>query len=188
MKTPPEIKTSSVKRKTRLFLFITAVSLALVAGFAWVAFSYFSNYAERTTRPLEAALAKAGAVKKCGAGDSGRGPSNDAPWYNAVYEVPGGEGEAAGLIRTAASEAGYTLKDGPEPGNPQDNKFYSDQSSKKSPYTDLESGSVNLRFTVFGSSVYNGESGSSCGLVKKDAPAQDKTTVRFTVNLPKFKH
>lgn len=77
-------------------------------------------------------MVKTGAVTECNYGDPGLGPGNDRPWYDAVFQVPGNQDKATNLVRAAAKEAGYSLIDGPAPGDPEDNKFYSDQVSKKS--------------------------------------------------------
>lgn len=158
--------------------------LLIVGG---LVFNHFRNYAAETAGPLETALVKAGAVKECSRSASGRGWDNSEPRYHAIYEMPGDREEAVSLVRAAAQEAGYNLMDGPAPGNPQDNKFYSDQTSKQSPYAELKSGSINLQFTVFGSSTHTEKDDQFCTVTKRENPPKDKTTILFTINLPEFK-
>lgn len=185
MKNPPETKTSFAKRKLWIVVGIVLLGISVVG---WLVFELlFRNLAAETARPLEASLQKIGAVKQCNRSAPGRGPDNTEPWYYAIYEVPGDREEATGLVRKAASEAGYALKDGPEPGNPQDNKFYSDKTSKKSPYAKLQSGNIDLRFTVYGSSTYTGEDDQFCTITRRENPPHDKTTIRLHVNLPEYK-
>ena len=185
------MKTSTdTSPKTRRKLPVPLIILALiaVAGAALAAaWSYQTrNYAEQVARPLEKSLADVGGVKKCSRGAEGRGPDNFEPWYYAIYEVPGDRKAAASLVRDAFKKNGYTLTDGPTPGNPEDNLFYGDKISKHNPYQDLEPGPIDLRLTVFGSKTYN-EGGAFCGVTGHDDPPTDKSTIRFTINLPAFK-
>jgi hypothetical protein len=132
-------------------------------------------------------LDKAGGVKKCAAGDIGRGPDNDRPWYYAVYEMKGGRDEAAAEFISIAKDNGYTLTDNSAGVNVEDDLLYADKTSKQSPYSQLASGNVNLLVDVYGSKTHNGKNGYLCGVTKNDNPPKDKTTIRFTINLPESK-
>jgi len=171
------------KNRSWQFLGFFIVLILIAVG---VVFHFFRNYAAEAARPLEAALVKAGGEKECSRGDAGIGPDNTKPWYFALYQLPGDREAATELVRAAAKEAGYSLKDGPAPVNPEDNKFYSDQTSKKSPYSDLKPGNIDLRFTVLGSSTYTGKGDRFCTETRRENPPHDKTTVDFTVTLPEF--
>ncbi len=182
--TPSEPKSEARKRRLPLALIGLAAGV-VVAGLAWIIWQYQTrNYAKEVAGPVE--KSSADAAKKCSGGDTGRGTDSNVPRYYAIYEVPGDREKAAELVRVAAKQAGYTLKDGPEPVSPEDNKFYSDRTSKLSPYSRLQDGNVDLSVDVYGSKTYNGE-GGYCGVTKSNNPPTDKTTIRFTIGLPEFK-
>lgn len=185
--TPPEMKPGAAKRNPR-FVAILLMAGVVVGGLTWAVWQYQTqNYAKEIASPLEKSLAAVNAVKKCSTGDAGRGSDNNKPWYYAVYEVPGGMQGATDLVGKAAKQAGYTLKDGPEPVNPEDNKFYSDRTSKQNPYSQLQNGPIELSVDVYRSKTHNGEQGYLCGVTKNDNPPKNKTTILFTVDLPVFK-
>ncbi|HSX01289.1 MAG TPA: hypothetical protein VLF67_03525 [Candidatus Saccharimonas sp.] len=185
--TPPEAKTDVAKRKPLLVVYLL-IAVVAVGGLTWAAWQYqMRNFAKEAAGPLEKSLAAVSAVKKCDMGDTGRGTDNKSPWYYAVYEVPGGMQEATSSVRSAAKQAGYNLKDGPEPVNPEDNKYYSDSASKQSPYSQLKDGKVDLSVDVYGSKTHNGEQGYLCGVTKNADPPKDKTTIRFTISLPEYR-
>jgi hypothetical protein len=187
LKTSLETPSEAQRRKLPLALVAVAAGI-VVAGLAWTTWQYQTrNYAKEVASPLEKSLMAVDAVKKCSRDDPGRGTDNNRPWYYAVYEVPGGRQEATGLVRTAAKQAGYTLKDGPEPVNPEDNKFYSDKTSKQNAYPQLRDGNIDLSVDVYGSSTYTGEGDQFCTVTRRDNPPTDKTTIRFTIGLPEFK-
>jgi hypothetical protein len=148
--------------------------------------SFKPNLAQETAKPIEKGLKDAGAVKKCSRGDDGRGVSNRAPWYYAIYEVPGDRKAASALVSAVAKENGFDLTDGPFPANPKNNDYYSDQNNKYIGSPDLEEGNVELRLIVFGNSTHN--SGDKFCTVSEGADSLgNMTTIRITVNLPPFK-
>jgi hypothetical protein len=167
-------------------LSIVATSFSVVLILIGTTVYYYRNYAAETARPLESALNKIGAKKMCTRVDDGRGWDNEMPWYKGVFEVPGDRQTATELVRAAFEGKGYHLTDGPYPLNPEDNKFYSDKTSKQSRYGNLKEGNVEVNLTVFGSKVY-AKGRQFCGVEDVSNPPTNKTTISFGLNLPAFK-
>lgn len=183
--------------KSRL-LILAAVLVLTVGVAAWAFLSSQknnSNYAEQVIQPLEAALVNAGAVKKCGYGDGGRGSDNQAPWYNSFYELPSGRDSAIETINRVAHENGYNLVHASK-GNRGDlgaiadayiDNWYFDN-TKGSSFSDLQSGTEKLAFGVNNDGRHS-LSNISCGT--KDTVvinSDEKTTmISVSVKLPEFK-
>jgi|GEM_PF-2348937 len=186
-------KNLTAKRKTLPPTVLVIGVLALIA-LVWGGIALFSslnkstaNYAEEEAKPLEDALVKAGGVKVCSRGDAGRGSDNVAPNYAALFELPVDREGATKLLEATVREGGYELFDNSASVDAGDNKLYADRAGRISPYSDLESGEINLLATVFGSSTYTGNGDPFCTVTKRDNLPSDKTTVDITVNLPAFK-
>lgn len=165
-------------------ILVIAVGFFVLVG---LIFHHNRNYAKDVARPLEMSLAKVGAMKLCSRSSDGRGWDSRMPWYYVIYELSGNREVVTRIVLKTLEESGYQLSDGPYPVNPRDNKFYSDKSSKRSPFSELEEGNIDLRVTVFGGHAYNGEQGYLCGVSPSDNPPKDKTIIRFTINLPEFR-
>jgi hypothetical protein len=160
------------------------MAIIVVLGLIFL-FTY--NYAQAAAGGMESALAKEGAAKVCDRGDNGHGPDNSSPWYYAIYRVPGDHEHATNLIRKAAANAGFSLKEEFPPINREDNKFYADRSSKKSNYLWLKPGNIELSAEVYGSSIpASNNGGDFCTLDKSSNPPTDKTTVSISIGLPSF--
>jgi hypothetical protein len=120
--------------------------------------SFKPNHAEEVAKPIETALEEAGAVKKCSRGDDGRGVSNRAPWYGASYLIPKGKYESVAVVEYVASANGYNLSHAtPENrghlGAVADefiDKWYFDNESKRSSYSELKDGHINFSFVIYG--------------------------------------
>ena len=169
-----------------VLIIISAVALVGLIWFGVALYNFLSNRAADVVKPFENALVKAGARKQCTRGDSGRGPDNSAPNYMALYEVPGKTDAAIALVQNAAKESGFNFTEGPYPPNPGSSKYYSDKTSKQSPYTDLEPGNIILIMSADENTKYSGD--QYCTILKKKSGSdQNKTTVDLTVNLPSFK-
>lgn len=117
------------------------------------------NYAEEVALPLEAALMKAGATRSgCLInGDSGRGYVNKTPWFQAFYEMPMSKEDATKYVYDATAKEGYKLKqatkDNRGPVNVDDafvEAWHYDHTSKQVPYSDLNSGTIELAMIVDG--------------------------------------
>jgi hypothetical protein len=171
------------------------VGIVAVVGLAWGGTALYgalntkstANYAEEVAKPLEAALVKAGGVKKCSRGSDGLGSDNNRPWLYSIYELPGNSVAAAALARDVARDVGYSLKEAAPPANPEGKTFYSDNTSKKSQFSRLEDGNITLNLEVYSRHSYTGESDQFCTVTERDSTPSNKTTVRFTINLPAFK-
>ncbi len=174
-----QIKTSFARNRSwQFFVFFGVVILILIG----VVFNFFRNYAAEAARPLEVALAKAGAVKQCSRGDNGRGWDSREPDYSAVYEILGTREKASVLVLDAAKKAGFSLKRVPSPVGAPNNALYEDY-SKPSKYNP-EAGNTQLLVTIFASSTY-AKGSKFCGVMDQGASApSDRTTIDFTVNLP----
>jgi hypothetical protein len=169
---------------------ILAVAILLGIGLlGWLAYSWYQsatvNYAQEAARPLEDALVKAGAVKVCSNGDAGLGPDNRKPWVYELYEISGDKNSSIALIQNAAKESGFSLSPATSPANLENNSFYSDNSTKKNPYTGLKDGYIELIAEVYGSKAYSGD--ISLCTVKTSSSSSNKTTLDITINLPERK-
>lgn len=113
------------------------------------------NYAEKVIAPLEQELTNAGANKKFGGGDDGKGPDNKQPYYDVGYETPGDKEKTIDLVKQIATSKGFTLTHASA-----NNRGYLDavddeyidawyfDDTKPSPYTDLQPGNIQLGFQI----------------------------------------
>lgn len=153
-------------KKRNIWLVAIVVGVVFVALAAWYLYSTFLvNYAKNEAQPIEKALIKAGAMKKCETGDGGHGPDNFQPWYKGYFEINRTEEEAIRIAKQTASEAGYSLTQatlenrGPVGVADQFiSKWYYDNTSKQNPYSQLEEGGILLFMTVNADGT-----ASSCG-------------------------
>lgn len=174
--------------KSGRFRFWPAILVAVVLFIGYQISLLFHSYARDVAIPVEQALVQVGAVKKCSREDAGRGPDSRIPWYYAIYEVPGNMEQATEKIHAAFERAGLRLSDGPNPPNTQDNRFFSDLTSKRSPFGDLRDGNVQYLVSVYPRLAFNTEEGSlSCATASLDSPLEGRMTLILTINLPEFK-
>ncbi len=106
----PNTSTSKRSPAKLFFVGIIVILIALVVWGAYASNKAKPNYAEEAAKPLEAALVKAGAVKKCSAGDTGFGPDNKKPYYNATFETNLNKDDAIKLAEQVAGSEGYKLE------------------------------------------------------------------------------
>ncbi len=183
LKTSSNPKPSGTKSKLPLLttLVIGAiVIIGLVLGAMWLYNKSTVNYAEDVARPLEQSLIKTGAIKKCIQADTGRGSDNLNPWYNVVFETDLSKEKAFERVTNLAKEEGYSIAYTRSPNEYIDN--YSDETTKNSPYSDLQSGEIQL-----GVNFYSGGNNLGCSggvAVKYDA---NHTAIVLNVSLPEFK-
>lgn len=152
MKQSKKIHIGIFSMPRRLFVALCVVIVAMPTLFYLYNYSFLSprNYATEVAKPLEEALVKAGAIKKCSEGDNGRTIDNREPWYKSYFEMNAPRGEAVEAIRQIADENGYNLLY--ENGEPitdlsvRERLF--DTSTKASPYKDLDTGAVELKVGV----------------------------------------
>jgi hypothetical protein len=184
------------KKKWLLACVIILISVAVVIG-AWAStYQNSKNHAQDTAAPLEAALVKAGAVKKCGYGDAGKGSDNQRPWYNSFYELPSGRDKAIETVNSIAHENGYDLTHASKVNRGGlgaiadefiDNWYF--DNSKAPTYGDLQTGNINIAFGVNNDGQHS-ISNISCGT--KDAvtinSGENSTMITLSVKLPEFKH
>ena len=153
------------------------------------------NYAQQIAEPLENTLLAAGAVKKCGYGDDGRGADNQRPWYDAFYELPSGRDAAIKLISEAANKNGYTLihasKDnrgdlGSIADEYIDNWYF--DNNKASTNGDLQPGSVKVALGVNNDGPRS-LSEISCGTKEPVVvnSGEDSSMITISIKLPEFK-
>lgn len=172
------------------------VVAAIIAAGVWTLIYQSSrNYALETAAPLESALVKAGAVKKCGYGDAGRGSDNQRPWYDTFYELPSGRDKAIELVNNVARDNGYSLTHASKTnrgglGSIADefiDNWYFDN-NKASAHSDLRAGNVSVAFGVNNDGQHS-ISNVSCGT--KDAVTIDSgentSMISLSVKLPEFK-
>ncbi|WP_131770319.1 hypothetical protein [Candidatus Protofrankia californiensis] len=165
---------------------VIAAVLALLGYFGFRALEY--NYARDDAQPLEAALVAKGAKKLCSREDNGRGWDNKAPWYYAIFEVPGDRQAATDLALNTMKEAGFTNFEGSAPpAKPDDINTYTDTASQKNTHSDLKAGAKTVSIEVFYDSIYPTANNPFCGVENSSNPPTDKTLVRFTLGLPEYK-
>ena len=142
--------------------------------------NYLINYAKNEAQPIEKALIKAGAVKKCEKGDGGHGPDNFRPWYNATFETTINKDKAKKLIEQIAIEHGYDLTYTQHPAYPEISG-YSGQFRKQSTYGELENGPIEI-----GLSLYSGGSHLGC---RDNSIHYDEENIAIVISLglPEYK-
>lgn len=184
--------TKSSKKKLWVVLASVAIGLSIIITLLYVFTPvrfvidhYFRpNYAEEVAKPVEDALLKAGAVKKCSTGNNTWEPTEHKASYMAIYEVPTSRDDAINFINNSIGQTGFQLTPNTPPPTPEDNLFYKDD-SKQSTYSDLEEGNIQLLLTVWGSKQHDPANKSGCTF-KEGKPANG-TTIDLTVNLPRLK-
>ena len=178
-------------RSNRRAWIVAAISTAilLVAGCFIYSFLYTltHNKAVDVLEPIGKALEERGAVKQCGSGDTGRGPDNQNPYYAATYGLEADESEAIAIMYEATKSAGYN----PVHASPTNrgfldavadiyiDKWYFDDTSKASPYSDLHAGNIRLSVVVYGE-------GSEDTCTQGTIPA-GHSTIGVSVSLPDYK-
>lgn len=172
------------------------VLAVIAAGISWVALKSYhaKNYAEEVASPLEESLVKAGGVRMCSTGDTGRGSDNDVPWYGVYYEMPENRSKAIDIINKVASDNGYSLShasltnrgDVPVADAYIDNWFY-DTTGKPSSYKDLKPGKIKLFFAVNNDRPIE-LSAVSCGTSKtvKVNSGTNVSAINLQLSLPPF--
>lgn len=108
------------------------------------------NLAAEVAAPLESALVKAGAVKKCSNGDPGFGPDNWEPWHEGVYQIEMSRGGAIELVKRIGKDSGYNLRTTSSNTDLSAEVNLNDQTSKKNPYDELKDGSVYMSGIIDG--------------------------------------
>lgn len=137
------------------------------------------NYAKETITPLKDGLISGGAVEKCSSGSTGRGMSNRAPNYTIVFETSLNRNEAAELVNKVASANGYKMTKA-DSSYAEITSYY-DRTTKKSPYGDLNDGSIALGMTL-----YDGGKYLSC---ENSRVTYDKehTAIKVDMGLPEYR-
>ena len=179
-------------------LLALTLALLILGAAAYLVFSYHQqiagvNYAEEVAKPLEAALVKRGAVKKCSYGDAGRGSDNQRPWYDSYFEISLSREDAIAAINQIARDNGYNLSHasvtnrGPVPVDDAyiDNWFYNTV-SRQSPYKNLEPGEFSLFMTVNNDGPKDLACGNDAHSVKVNSDART-SLIGIRVKLPEFK-
>jgi hypothetical protein len=171
-------------------LIIVFVIVVGIGAVGWLVYSWWKtttvNYAQEVAKPLEDALVKAGARKVCSNGDAGQGVDNRTPWLQDLYYYTGEKTQAEQLAQRVASENGYSLqhasKENRGPINVADefiDMWYYDHSSKKSSYSQLSNGNIEIAFII---------DSSGKGYVCDNASLPNSTTViGIDVRMPDFK-
>lgn len=138
------------------------------------------NYAQETAQPLEESLVNSGGKIISSGGDNGRGSDNQTPYYDATLDMPLGEEETVNLINDISNDNGYRLTHASTDqrgflGAVADkyiDEWYFDDTSKNSPYHQLQDGKIQIAFHV-------GD---------EDIEVKDgRTVLRLNVRLPSFK-
>jgi hypothetical protein len=89
---------------------VLALLIATIAAFAFLFLGAFHvNEAQRGFQPIDDTLRSQGIHQVCHSGDAGYGPDNDAPWYQASYDVRGTAGVKS-IAAMASDRAGFTLE------------------------------------------------------------------------------
>lgn len=174
------------------------LGLLVLGASAYLVFSYKQqiaevNYAEEVAKPLEAALLRRGAMKKCTYGDAGRGSDNQRPWYNSYFEISSNREDTIAAINQIAKDKGYNLSHasvtnrGPVPVDDAyiDNWFYNTV-PRQSPYKNLEPGEISLFIVVNNDGPKELTCGNDAHSVRVDSDART-SLISIRVKLPEFK-
>lgn len=175
------------KTKTgKAWLVACCITICLILlGFGILSlFKNLANPAEDAIAPLDKAMMIGGATKLCTTESAGF-IDNRSPWITVIYKIPGGIDAATKIVKTAASQAGFSLKDGPVPSNPENNKFFSDD-TMTSKYKELKAGKVKLLTELYGSKVFSGDR-TGCTVVEPSQAVDNATTADITISLPERK-
>ena len=155
---------------------LSAVPVVLFAAL----FGDRPNYAQQVAKPLEGSLVNSGGKIISSGGDNGRGLDSQTPYYDATLDMPLGEEETVNLINDISNDNGYRLTHASTDqrgflGAVADkyiNEWYFDDTSKNSPYHQLQDGKIQIAFHV-------GD---------EDIEVKDgRTVLRLNVRLPSFK-
>ena len=167
-----------------IFVLLYQFTVVRILVDQYVSHNLRPNYAEEVAKPVEEALLKAGAVKRCSKGNTTWELTEYRASYSATYEVPTSRDDAINFINNSIGQTGFQLTPNTPPPTPEDNLFYKDD-SKQSTYSDLEEGNIQLLLTVWGSKQHDPANKSGCTF-KEGKPANG-TTIDLTVNLPRLK-
>lgn len=125
-------------------------------------------------------------MKRCSISVTGKEFGGDGqPWYHAVFEIPSDEVAAKSTLEKAAQRNGFDVTAATEIVS--ENVHLQGTRSQTSSRNDLNSGPVKLLSDIYKSSIYSEGNEDSCGVEKVTGTPKGKTTVGFTVSLPKFK-
>jgi hypothetical protein len=127
----------------------------LVAGVVWaIIASTPKDYAKETIKPIGDSLMRKGATFVCDGGHDGRGIDNRVPYNRTYYKVTASADQAVTLATQATAENGYHLTHatpdnrGPLGDISNVDKWYFDNTSKTSPYNDLEQGPIIMKIVI----------------------------------------
>src|SRR6476469_8699350 len=103
-----KIEQPNQSRKRLIIWCLLGVALVIL-GFFVYNFLSPRNYAAEVARPIEEGLIKAGAVKVCADGDSGRGIDNRVPHYGSTFEMHASRDVAVAIMQRVATDTGYHI-------------------------------------------------------------------------------
>ncbi len=174
---------------------LLAVLFVVIGGGYLLSHPFGPDHAEDLAVPFEQALIRAGAIKKCDYGDSGKGSDNQMPWRNIFFELPAGRDKAIELVNKVARDSGYNLThaDKKNRGNLGaiadefiDNWYF--DNSRPSTYSDLQAGKISLAFGV------NNDGSHSLSSIACDKPQAvsidsgvDTTMITLDIKLPEIR-
>ena len=175
---------------------LLAILFVVIGGGYLLGHPFGPDHTEELAVPFEKALIRAGAIKKCAYGDSGKGPDNQMPWRDVFFEFPAGRDKAIGLVNKVARDNGYSLthadkKNRGNLGAVADefiNNWYFDN-SRPSVYSDLQVGKINLAFGVNNDGQHL-LSSISCNKPQAVSinSGVDTTMITLDIKLPESKH
>ena len=154
---PKEIRIGSLSIKRTILILFSIGVIAIPILYYLYNQSFLSprNYAADVAKPLEDALVKAGAVKKCTQGDNGRSIDNRMPWHQSYWELAADRDTAVSTMTKIAKENGYTIQQATVDdrgsvtvGDEFLHRWFFDVSAKPSTFQDLQSGKVDLQIAV----------------------------------------
>jgi hypothetical protein len=170
-----------------LIIGVMLVSLLGLVGYAYYR-NTSTNYAADVAKPLEKSFVAAGATSVCQKSDSGHGPDNKTPWYQAYLSIPRSKNDTAALVMETSAKNNYPLTHANTsqrgPINVDDqyvDRWYFNTSSPTR-HSDLKNGNIQLTLAID-----NPGSEQACGSTKPIVVDENHSVVRLEVRLPDFK-
>jgi hypothetical protein len=173
------------------FIIISAICLPILLVMAYFLYTYViferpfdRNYAKELDAPIDKSLKEAGAVLVCDDSASGKGLTNGTPGYSARYQLNVDKDQAVEIIKKAALDNGYELKQG-DSGYYKTILYFS--SSKPSTYTDLVDGKIALGMSLYTDSAEKELDCENNGKPVRLESDATHTALNFDIGLPRYK-
>lgn len=175
-------------RKTVAIIIANLVTISVLAVAAFMSIyiqlynnPFVPNRAEELSKPIDKSLIQSGAVKICEETGNGTAIGRNEPYYYASYQLDVGKDQAVEIVKKAALDNGYDIKQGDSDSDAS--TVFSDL-AKPSTFTDLREGNIEVRFWLH---TNTDKESSSCEKDGKRVYLEGNAThtaVSFSAKLP----